>query len=53
MATFNVYANGTFWGAYEADTAEEAMQKAADENGTVDVGEDKASTEGMTAEIAE
>lgn len=46
---FKVYANGTFWGIYEADTAEEAMQAAADEHGTVDVGQTQASTEGMTA----
>ena len=50
MAKFKVYANGTFWGVFEADTAEEAIQKAADEHGTVDVGETRASTEGMTAE---
>lgn len=53
MTTFNVYANGTFWGAYEAETADEAMQAAADEHGTVDVGQTHASTEGMTAEVAE
>lgn len=50
MMTFKVFANGTFWGEYEADTAEEAIQKAADGHGTVDVGETRASTEGMTAE---
>lgn len=53
MEKFNVYANGEFWGEFEAGTAEEAIQKAADEHGTVDVGEDHASTEGMTAEPAE
>lgn len=52
MTTFSVYAHGTFWGHFEADTAEEAMQSAADELGTIDVGEDRASTEGMTAEPA-
>lgn len=53
MAKYNVFANGTFWGEFEADTAEEAIQKAADEHGTVDVGEVHASTEGMTAERAD
>jgi hypothetical protein len=53
MPEFNVYANGTFWGTWEADSAEEAMQKAADECGTVDVGQDHASTAGMTAEPVE
>lgn len=46
---FEVFANGTSWGIYEADTAEEAIRAAADEHGTVDVGQTKASTEGMTA----
>lgn len=50
MTTYHVYAHGTFWGTYEAASAEEAMQMAADEHGTVDVGHDHASTEGMTAE---
>jgi len=49
MITYKVYANGTYWGQWAADTAEEAMQKAVDEVGTVDVGEDRASTEGLTA----
>lgn len=49
MTTFNVYANGVFWGAFDAYTAEAAMQVAADEHGTVDIGEARASTEGMTA----
>lgn len=53
MSKFNVFANGVFWGTYEAETAEEAIQAAADENGTVDVGQDRASTEGMTAEAVE
>ena len=46
---WNVYANGTYWGQFKADTAEEAMQAAADQLGTIDVGKDHASTEGMTA----
>lgn len=52
MAKFNVYANGEFWGTFEAETAEEAIQAAADEHGTKDVGQDHASVEGMTAEAA-
>lgn len=46
---FEVFANGTSWGVFEADSAAEAIQAAADEHGTVDVGEEHASTEGMTA----
>jgi len=53
MEKFNVYANGAFWGEFEAETAAAAIQKAADELGTIDVGADHASTEGMTAEAAE
>ena len=49
MTNFAVFANGTFWGEFEAETEEEAIQAAADEHGTVDVGETHASTEGMTA----
>jgi hypothetical protein len=49
MTEYNVYAHGTYWGTFEADTPEEAMQAAADEHGTVDVGSDRASTDGMTA----
>jgi hypothetical protein len=52
MTAYNIFANGTFWGTWEAETAEEAMQIAADEVGTVDVGAEHASTEGMTAEAA-
>lgn len=52
MEKFNVFANGTFWGEFEAATAEEAIQIAADEHGTIDVGATHASTEGMTAELA-
>lgn len=50
--TFAVFANGTFWGTFDADTAEDAIQTAADEHGTVDVGQTQASTEGMTAKPA-
>ena len=53
MAKFNVYANGEFWGVFEAETAEDAIQSAADEHGTKDVGQDHASTDGMTATEAE
>lgn len=53
MEKFNVFANGVFWGVFEAETADEAIREAADELGTADVGEDHASTEGMTAEPAE
>lgn len=52
MTKYNVYANGIFWGAFEADTAEEAIQAAANEHGTIDIGQTQASTEGMTAEPA-
>lgn len=51
MTKFDVYANGIFWGTFEAETAEEAIQLAANEHGTIDVGETQASTEGMTAEL--
>jgi len=53
VTKFNVFANGTFWGTWEAETAEQAIQAAADEHGTADVGEEHASTEGMTAEVAD
>lgn len=49
MTKFQVYANGEFWGEWEAETAEQAMQIAADEVGTVDVEQEHASIEGMTA----
>ena len=52
MTTFNIYANDTFWGQWDAETADEAIQKAADEVGTVDVGQQHASTEGVWAEEA-
>jgi len=50
MTKFNVYANGILWGEFEGKTAEDAIQTAANEHGTVDVGETQDSTEGMTAE---
>jgi hypothetical protein len=50
MPKFKVYANGVLWGEFEAETAEEAIQIAANEHGTVGHGETQASTEGMTAE---
>ena len=53
MTKFEVYANGTFYGIWEAETADEAIQMAADEVGTVDVDQDRASTEGMTAQQIE
>lgn len=53
MKKFNVYANGIFWGVFDAETDDEAIQDAADELGTIDVGQEHASTEGMTAEIAD
>lgn len=49
MTKFAVFANSIFWGEFEAETAEDAMQIAANENGTIDVGQTQASTEGMTA----
>lgn len=50
MSKFNVFANGIFCGVYEAETAEEAIQICADDVGTIDVGQEHASTEGMSAE---
>lgn len=47
MIAFNIFANGTFWGVWEGETAEEAIQKAAEEVGT------DGNTEGLTAEAAE
>ena len=43
MTDFAVFANGTFWGSFAADTESEAIQMAADEHGT------DGNTEGMTA----
>jgi hypothetical protein len=44
MTIFNIFANGTFWGQWEAETAEEAIKNAADEVGT------DGNTDGLTAE---
>jgi hypothetical protein len=53
MTTYKIFANGAYWGDFEADTAEEAIQAAADEHSTFfDVGQDRASTYSMTAEQA-
>jgi hypothetical protein len=49
MTTFAVYANDAFWGFFDGETEVEAIQAAADEHGTVDVGQTHASTEGMMA----
>jgi hypothetical protein len=49
MRKFTVYARGTLCGAFEAETADEALQRCADERGTAAVGERQASTKGMTA----
>jgi hypothetical protein len=40
---YAVFANGTFWGVWTADSAAQAIQLAADEVGT------DGNTEGMTA----
>ena len=47
--TFEIYAHGTFWGEWTAQSAEDAIQIAADEIGTVDVGQTEASTDGLYA----
>ena len=49
MPAYNVYANGTYWGQWDAASAEDAVRIAADEVGTVDVGANRASTQGMIA----
>jgi hypothetical protein len=43
MTTFAVFANGIYWGAFESETANSAIQMAADEHGT------DGNTDGMTA----
>jgi len=43
MTTFAIHANGTFWGAFDGETPEAAMQAAADELGT------DGNTDGLTA----
>ncbi len=42
---YAVFANGTFWGIWTAETAEAACQQAADEVGT------DGNTEGLTASL--
>lgn len=44
--TFAIYANGIFWGEWTAETAEKAIQMAADEVGT------DGNTDGLTAEVS-
>ena len=34
MTTYNIFANGIFWGQWTAETAKQAIQIAADEVGT-------------------
>lgn len=46
---FDVFASGTFMGTFEAPDESSACQAAADEHGTVDVGQTRASTDGMVA----
>lgn len=43
MTTFKIFANGIFWGEWTAETAEDAIQMAADEVGT------DGNTEGLVA----
>lgn len=43
MTTFAIFANDAFWGIFSAETADEAIQAAADEFGT------DGNTDGMTA----
>jgi len=52
ISNYSVYASGIYWGDFAADTAEDAIQAAAEEHGTVDVGQDCASVDGMTAKLA-
>lgn len=49
MKKYDVYAHGTYWGQWRAHSETDAMQIAADDVGTVDVGQERASTQGMTA----
>lgn len=44
MTIYAVYANGTYWGVFEGEYEDEAIQAAVEEHGTADVG-----TEGMEA----
>lgn len=43
MTSFHIFANDTFWGTWDAEDAEQACQKAADEVGT------EGNTDGLTA----
>lgn len=49
LIAYRIYANGTFCGIYEGATPDDAMQACADDVGTMDVGETRASIDGMTA----
>lgn len=49
MTDYAIHANGTFWGTFTAEDEAAAVQMAADEFGTIDVGQAHAVTEGMTA----
>lgn len=49
MTIYAVYANGVYWGTFEGETEDEAIQAAVEEHGTIDVGETQASTEGIHA----
>jgi len=53
IITYSVYANGIYWGDFEATCKEEAIQIAAMEHGTTYAGEDHPETTGMTAEEIE
>lgn len=52
MENFAVFANGTFWGVFEANTENEAMQAAADAHGT-DGGTDGMTAKTLAAYVAE
>ena len=47
--TYTVSANGVYYGVWQATSADQAMQYAADEIGNPDVGDEHASTDGMQA----
>lgn len=49
MTIYAVYANGIYWGAFEGEHEDEAILAAVEEHGTIDVGETRASTEGLEA----
>ena len=46
---YAVFAHGTFWGVFSGADADTACQMAADEHGTIDVGQNRASIEGLYA----